>query len=110
MKILDVPFSFTEWLKKPVQEHKGKTGTSSWRTFEKGNIRVRLVDYSEGFQSDHWCSRGHVLYVLKGELTVEMKNGQVHVLPEGTGFQTSDDKSNPHSVLSQQGARVFIVD
>jgi quercetin dioxygenase-like cupin family protein len=110
MDIREVPFSFTDWMKVSAQEHKGETGTSFWRTFEKGNIRVRLIDYSESFKSDHWCSRGHVLYVLQGELTIKLKNDKVYVMPEGTSFQVGNDENNPHLALTSTGARVLIVD
>lgn len=48
-------------------EYKGRTGEALWRTQEIGNIRVRMVEYS----ADHWCSRDHVLLVLKGELETD---------------------------------------
>ena len=57
MKIQSVPFSITEWGKIPPEEKKGEAGVSYWQTFEQGNLRVRMVEYSPGFRSDHWCSR-----------------------------------------------------
>ena len=70
MKILNVPFSITDWSKIQPVEYKGETGTSYWQTFEDGNVRVRMVEYSPGFKSDHYCSRGHILLVLEGELYI----------------------------------------
>lgn len=75
MKIKDVPFFVTYWEKIEPVEHKGETGTSFWCVFESGNIRVRMVEYSAAFRSDHWCSRGHVLLVLEGELFIKLKDG-----------------------------------
>lgn len=110
MKIQDVPFNVTDWSKiKPV-EYKGVTGTSFWRTFEKGNMRVRMVEYSAGFKSDHWCARGHVLLVLEGELIIKLKDGQEFNLASGASFQVADDDKNPHLAYTEKGAKVFIVD
>ncbi len=110
MKIEGVPFVTTEWDKiKPI-EHKGETGTSFWQTFEGGNIRVRMVEYSPGFRSDHYCPKGHVLLVLKGECVILLKDGASHVLRSGMSFQSGDDETNPHLVYTEPGARVFIVD
>ena len=40
MKIQDVSVTTTDWKNiKPV-EYKGESGTSFWRTFERGNIRT----------------------------------------------------------------------
>jgi len=110
MKIQNVPFRLTDWSKIPPVEYEGETGTSFWRVFEEGNIRARMVEYSAGFRSDHWCARGHVLLVIEGELTIELKNGQIYRMPPGTSFQAADDDTNPHLAYTDKGAKVFIVD
>ncbi len=107
---MNVSFTLTHWDKEIPAEHAGETGTSYWRTFEEGNIRVRMVEYSRDFKSDHWCPRGHVLLVLEGELGVELKNGQKFNLTAGMSFQASDDEENPHRAYTESGAKVFIVD
>jgi quercetin dioxygenase-like cupin family protein len=110
MKIEKVPFTITDWNRIQAIEHKGKTGTSHWRSFEGGGVRARLVDYSRGFESDHWCSRGHFLYVIEGEVQIALKSGAVHILRRGSGFAAGDDEADPHLAVSALGARVFIVD
>jgi len=110
MRIEGVPLTVTAWDEVPAVEHRGETGTSTWRIVERGNLRVRVVDYSAGFKSDHWCARGHVLYVLEGELDLRLKDGREFVLSPGMSFQAEDDESNPHLAWTDRGARVFIVD
>ena len=68
------------------------------------------VEYLPGFYSDHWCSRGHVLLVLEGELGIQLRDGREFVMKPGTSFQAEDDDANPHLVFSDKGAKVFIVD
>jgi len=91
-------------------EHAGAQGTSYWRTFEAGKVRVRLVEYTAGFISDHYCGRGHVVLVLEGGLKILMKDGISRRLISGMSFQAPDDEKNPHKVSSKEGAKVFIVD
>jgi hypothetical protein len=110
LKIQDVPFGITDWNQIALVEYPGEKGTSQWRSFEQGNIRVRMVNYSPGFRSDHWCSRGHILLVLDGELGIRLKDGKEFFMKAGTSFQTEDDESNPHRAFTEQGAKVFIVD
>lgn len=110
MKIDGVPFTVTDWASVPAVEHKGASGTSFWRTVEAGNLRVRMVAYSPGFASDHWCARGHALAVLDGEITVALKDGREFVLTAGMSFQAEDDEACPHLARSGFGARVLIVD
>ena len=109
MEIRDVPFGVTDWADVPRTEHKGETGVAWWRTREIGNIRVRMVEYSPGYLADHWCSRGHVLLVLEGELVTELQDGSAHVLHAGQTYQVADD-ATPHRSRTEGGARLFIVD
>ena len=69
MRIQEVPFSTIDWNTITPTIHLGVTGEAQWRTFEMGNIRVRMVEYTPGYLADHWCSRGHVLLVLEGEFS-----------------------------------------
>ena len=51
-----------------------------------GNVRARVVEYSAGYVADHWCERGHVIYVLEGELINELRDGRSNVLTAGQGY------------------------
>lgn len=110
MKIEGVPFAATSWANMSPTEHPGKSGKALWRTFERGNIRVRMVEYTPGYVLEHWCGRGHVLLVVKGEVTVELKDGRKFTLSSGNSFQVEDNETNPHCLSSESGASVFIVD
>ncbi len=110
MQIQQVPFTIVDWESVTPSEHPGECGTAYWRTFESGNIRVRTVDYSPGYLADHWCSRGHVLYVLEGELETELKDGRRFTLLPGMSYQVEDDERVPHRSYTRTGAKLFIVD
>lgn len=110
MKIKNIPFTVTDWEKIPAVEYPGETGTSFWHIFQSQDLRVRIVEYSPDFKSDHFCPRGHVLLVLDGELFIRLKDGQESRLTHGMSFQAGDDEENPHLAYSKTGARVFIVD
>jgi len=109
MRIENVPFMTIDWGTVPPTDHPGATGTATWRTVEAGNLRVRMVDYSAGYLADHWCSRGHVLLVLEGELVTELRDGRSVTLTPGTSYQVADGDV-PHRSRTAAGARLFIVD
>ncbi len=109
MTIQDVPFGTVDWAGVPPVEHPGETGIATWRTIEVGNIRVRRVDYSAGYLADHWCSRGHVLLVLSGRLTTELKDGRSVELRPGQSYHVADG-TMPHRSRTEDGAALFIVD
>jgi len=110
MKLPDIAFTTADWGRAPRTEHPGARGISFWRTIEAAGLRTRLVEYSAGFESDHWCPRGHVMCVLEGDVTLRLKDGREHRLTAGQGFLAGDDESNPHLAVSERGARVFLVD
>lgn len=109
MQIQAVPFCTTDWSSLTPTEHPGQRGMAYWRTFESGNIRVRMVEYSPGYIADHWCSKGHVLLVLEGELVTELQDGTAHILRPGMSYQVADN-AEPHRSHTTTGAKLFIVD
>lgn len=109
MKMSDIPFGLTRWNDVAVTEHPGEHGTAYWRTQQFGEIRVRMVEYSPGYVADHWCSKGHILLVLEGELVTELADGRVFTLTPGTSYQVADD-AEPHRSRTSGGAKLFIVD
>ncbi len=110
MKIINIPFQQTHWNSIPKVEHIGETGTSFWKVKEIANFRMRIVEYSRNFKADHWCKKGHLLYVLKGVIEIEMKNGETYQLGEADSFVVGDDRQNPHIISSDFGAKVLIID
>jgi quercetin dioxygenase-like cupin family protein len=109
MNIESVPFMTTDWSRIPSTQHSGETGSAAWRTVEVGNIRVRMVEYTPGYLADHWCSRGHVLFVLEGELVTELKDGRTFTLRPGMSYQVASN-AEPHRSSTAGGAKLFIVD
>lgn len=110
MKIPELAFSVTDWSAVLCTEHPGETGTAFWRTLNVGDIRIRVVEYSPGYLADHWCDRGHILYVLEGELVSELKDGRRFTLAAGMSYQVSDHGDAAHRSSTVGGAKLFIVD
>lgn len=110
MKLPRSPFTVTDWSKVPATEHPGETGTATWRTVNVGDLRIRQVEYSTNYLADHWCDRGHVFYVLEGELVSELRDGRKTVMTAGTSYVVSDFGDSPHRSRSETGAKIFIVD
>lgn len=110
MKIPALPFTVTDWSKIEPTRHPGESGEALWRTFTIGDLRVRMVEYSPGYLADHWCDRGHVLYVLEGELQSQLKDGRSFTLKPGMSYQVSDHGDAAHRSYTATGAKLFIVD
>ena len=76
MQMSDIAFGTTDWADVPPHRAQGRHRRRHWRTREFGGIRVRMVEYSPGYLADHWCSKGHILLVLEGELETELADGR----------------------------------
>ena len=109
MRIDNIPFGTTDWTSVEPTTHTGDAGVATWRTQQFGDIRVRLVDYSAGYMADHWCSKGHILFCLEGQLDAELADGRRFTLAPGMSYQCADDTA-PHRSSTASGARLFIVD
>ena len=109
MQIQNVLFSAIDWSAVEKTEHPGETGKALWQTKETGNLRVRMVEYSKGYLADHWCSKGHAILVVDGELVTELKDGRAFTLKQGMSYVVADGEA-PHRSRTESGAKLFIVD
>jgi hypothetical protein len=109
MKMEGIPFGTTDWSTVPCTEHPGESGVALWRTQHFAAIRVRMVEYSAGYVADHWCSKGHVLLCLDGELDTELQDGRRFTLKPGMSYQVADS-AEAHRSSTLVGATLFIVD
>jgi quercetin dioxygenase-like cupin family protein len=109
MIIEGVPFTTVDWTEVEPTTHPGEQGEATWRTIEVGNVRVRKVEYSRGYVADHWCSRGHVILVLDGEMWTELRDGRRFRLTAGMSYHVADG-AEPHRSSTTVGVRLFIVD
>jgi hypothetical protein len=109
MRMNDIPFGTTDWSSIEPTEHPGDSGFAYRRTREFGGIRVRMVEYTPGYAADHWCSKGHILLCVRGELHTELADGRTFVLGPGMSYQVADG-AEPHRSRTEAGATLFIVD
>jgi quercetin dioxygenase-like cupin family protein len=109
MKLANIPFGTTDWSGVPETVHPGATGSATWATLMFGDVRVRMVRYTAGYLADHWCSKGHILLCLEGELLTELEDGRTFVLRPGMSYQVADG-AEPHRSRTEVATRLFIVD
>ena len=109
MDIKNIPFGITNWAEIPTTRHTGDQGYALWHTQQFDAIRVRMVEYSENYLADHWCSKGHILLCLEGELHTELDDGRTFTLTAGMSYQVAD-QAEAHRSSTSKGAKLFIVD
>jgi quercetin dioxygenase-like cupin family protein len=75
-----------------------------------GGEQLRLVEYSKDLVP-HWCAKGHVGYILKGEIEVRFEHGIQHYSP-GDGIVIPGGEEHKHmaKVLTDIVTVIFFED
>ena len=110
MKLDNLPIGMTDWPTIPVVVHPVESGAAAMRTRQIGEIKLRFVEYSGAYVADHWCHKGHIDFVVPGQLVIEHRDGTAFTLQAGTSYHAADDDGSPHGVRPENGATLFIAD
>ncbi len=109
MNSKNIPFITIDWNTIPKTEYTGETGKAYWQTLQFEGLRVRIVEYTEGYLADHWCKKGHIVHCLEGEFTSELQDGSRFMLKKGMTYIVTDDLSS-HRSFSAHGVKLLIID
>lgn len=104
-----IPFLTLNWGKIEKIEHKGETGTSFIQTIQLDNIRIRIIEYSEGYIADRWCQKGHIVLCLEGEFFSTLESSDGFVLKKNMSFVVSEGMSS-HRIASVSGAKLLMIE
>ena len=102
------PTSFN-WDDFVSEKFDGETGYATIKTQTIGTIKIRQVQYSINYLADHWCDKGHIVFVISGQLIIEHKDNTEIILNSGSTYVVGDN-SMAHKAKSTVGATVLIVD
>lgn len=110
MHLSGFPVGVADWSQAPESVHPGASGTATVRSRQLGDIQLRLVVYSPNYLADHWCHKGHIVFVVLGQLFIEHQDALAHKVGSGSSYHVADDDGPPHRVRSENGATILIID
>lgn len=102
------PTSFN-WDNLEDEVFQGETGYAIVKTQLFGSIKLRRVEYSRNYLADHWCDKGHIVFVISGQLILEHIDHSEHIVNIGSTYVVGDN-SMSHRAKTVDGAIVLIVD
>ncbi|MBK9107570.1 MAG: DHCW motif cupin fold protein [Saprospiraceae bacterium] len=105
----NIPFQTIDWNSVEKIEYKGESGTAIWQTMLFNGLRIRIVEYSDGYLADHWCQKGHIVYCLEGEFISKLSTGEKIKLIKGETYIVSDGLSS-HRSISEKWVKLLIID
>ncbi len=57
--------------------------------------RLRLVEFTKDFKEPNWCSKGHIGYILEGEMEINFDGEIVH-FSSGDGVFIPEGEEHKH--------------
>ena len=70
-----------------------------FKAFSAGQKQMRLLEFTSEFIEPDWCEKGHVGFVLRGELEIDF-DGRIVRYAEGTGIFIPKGASTRHKARS----------
>jgi len=77
------------------------------KTFIRGEERIRLVEFSEQFVEEDWCTKGHIGYVIEGSISIDFNGKQVN-FKAGDGLYITEGDKHKGSVAEGEKALVIL--
>lgn len=105
----DTEYTILDWNNIIDSVKSGELGFSTTKELKVNDMKYRMIDYSPGYLADHWCQKGHIVFVLEGELISELSDGSSSILSKGMGYVVSDHLST-HRSRTDVGAKLLIID
>lgn len=69
--------------------------------------KLRLVEFSEDFVEADWCLKGHMGYIIEGQLLLDFNGTKVHY-KKGDGVFIPEGEPTKHKVNIEKGKKALI--
>lgn len=73
-----------------------------------GQNRMRLLELTEKFREKDWCTKGHAVYVIEGEVKVQFAKRTV-TATAGNGLYITGGENSRHKVSVDGGGHATLV-
>ncbi len=86
------------------------TGVRS-KAYERNGKKLRLVEFSKEFVEPDWCSKGHIGYILEGQMEIDF-DGKKEVFGPGDGVFIPAGRQHKHKgrVLTDKVKAILVED
>ena len=81
-----------------------------FKAHEQGRRKLRLVEFSRDFVEPDWCMKGHIGYVLEGEMNMDFDGDIVHFAPGDGLFIPAGEGSKHIAKVLTDVVRLILVE
>lgn len=79
-----------------------------FKAYVSGNQKVRLVEFTDELFEKDWCLKGHVGYVLEGNLSIDFSGKEVK-FKRGDGLFIPEGTENKHKAKVAKGEKTLLI-
>ena len=65
------------------------------KAYEQGSKKLRLVEFTKEFVEPDWCTKGHIGYILEGQMEIDF-DGEKEVFGPGDGVFIPAGENHKH--------------
>jgi quercetin dioxygenase-like cupin family protein len=82
-----------------------------FKAYEESGRKLRLVEFSKEFVETDWCTKGHIGYVLEGQMEIDF-NGRIIPFGPGDGIfiPSGDQHAHKANVLTDTIKVILVED
>ncbi len=82
-----------------------------FKAFEQGGRKLRLVEFGRDFVEEDWCRKGHIGYILEGQIEIDF-DGKAIVFGPGDGvfIPAGQDHKHKGRVLTDKVTAILVED
>jgi quercetin dioxygenase-like cupin family protein len=78
------------------------------KAYTRGRQKLRMVEFSDDFTEKDWCTKGHVGYVLEGEMEINYR-GRMVKYSSGDGIFIEEGVENKHKAVIPKGKKALLI-
>ncbi len=81
------------------------------KAYQQGEKKLRLVEFSKQFVEPGWCTKGHIGYVLEGQIEIDF-DGNIIIFGPGDGvfIPTGQEHKHKGRVLTDKVKLILMED
>ena len=101
MKKYKIDFESMEW--------ESPAGGVRFKAYQQHNKKLRLVEFYKEFVEPDWCTKGHIGYILEGQMEIDFDESK-EVFGPGDGIFIPEGQQHKHKgrVLTEKVKAILV--
>jgi quercetin dioxygenase-like cupin family protein len=102
-----------------MERYKVDFDSKSWETpaegvrfkaYQQGDKRLRLAEFTKEFVEPDWCTKGHIGYVLEGQIQIDFGGKAIRFSPGDGIFIPAGEKHKHKAKVLAEKVKVILVE